>query len=267
MAFDVSGSLPIHRHTELSPAMTEPIGRLVLPAMDCRHREHQAMKGWARRGSACAFLASVSLGGCAAPDPQHTLDSLLQQQNALEFFCARKDPGVYPECPINASSISAKIHSVETLQQPVPPPKSLTAEEEAAIIAGSYRYDREWEAKGTSGRVPREYDRSIEFVLTSGALFRSPSLDPDQLQFWFLSNPYPGIICGSESQPNVFGINTDATRFAAYFSPAGKLSKIAEPARIPQESLDWMYADRLNGPIAASDEAALFRICGIVPAS
>ena len=87
MAFDVSGSLPIHRHTELSPAMTEPIGRLVLPAMDCRHREHQAMKGWAMRGSACAFLASVSLGGCAAPDPQHTLDSLLQQQNALEFFC------------------------------------------------------------------------------------------------------------------------------------------------------------------------------------
>jgi hypothetical protein len=219
------------------------------------------------RRSACALLALASLAGCADPEPQQRLDSLRQQLDALEFFCARKDPGVYPECPINASSISAKIHSVETLQQPVPPPKSLTAEEEAAIIAGSYKYDREWEAKGTSGRVPREYDRSIEFVLTSGALFRSPSLDPDQLQFWFLSNPYPGIICGSESQPNVFGINTDATRFAAYFSPAGKLSKIAEPARISQESLDWMYADRLNGPIAASDEAALFRICGIVPAS
>jgi hypothetical protein len=34
IAFDVSGSLPIHRHPELSPTMTEPIGRLVIPAMD-----------------------------------------------------------------------------------------------------------------------------------------------------------------------------------------------------------------------------------------
>jgi hypothetical protein len=219
------------------------------------------------RRSACALLASASLGGCASPEPQQRLDSLRQQLGALEFFCARKDPSVFPECPINASSISAKIHSVETLQQPVPPPVSVTAEEEAEIIARSYRYDREWEANGTSGRAPREYDRSITFVLTSGALFRSPSLDPDQLRFWFLSNPYPGIVCGSESQPTIFGTSTDATRFAAYFSPTGKLSKIAEPAWIPQESLNGMYADRLNGPIASSDEAALFRICGIIPAS
>jgi hypothetical protein len=219
------------------------------------------------RRSACALLASASLGGCASPEPQQRLDSLRQQLGALEFFCARKDPSVFPECPINASSIRAKIRSVETLQQPVPPPVSVTAEEEAEIIARSYRYDREWEANGTSGRAPREYDRSITFVLTSGALFRSPSLDPDQLRFWFLSNPYPGIVCGSESQPTIFGTSTDATRFAAYFSPTGKLSKIAEPARIPQESLNGMYADRLNGPIASSDEGALFRICGIIPVS
>jgi hypothetical protein len=219
------------------------------------------------RRFACTVLASVCLGGCANPEPQQRLDSLRQQLGALEFFCAGKDPSVFPECPINASSIRAKIRSVETLQQPVPPPVSLMAEEEASIIARSYRYDREWEAKGTSGRAPREYDRSIAFVLTSGALFRSPSLDPDQLRFWYLSIPYPGIVCGWESQPSIFGINADATRFAAYFSPTGKLSKIAEPARIPQESLDGMYADRLNGPLAASDEAALFRICGIIPAS
>jgi hypothetical protein len=232
-----------------------------------RHRVDQATKGWTMRRFTCTLWAAVSLGGCTNPEPQHGLDSLRQQLGALEFFCARKDPSVFPECPINASSIRARIHSVEALQQPVPPPVSLTAEEAAEIIARSYSYDREWEAKGTSGRAPRGYVRSITFVLTSGALFMSPSLDPDQLQFWFLSNPYPGIVCGLESQPNFFGTNTDAMGFAAYFSPAGKLSKIAEPARIPQESLDRMYADRLKGPIAASDEAALFRICGIIPAS
>jgi hypothetical protein len=219
------------------------------------------------RWFACAVLASVCLGGCANREPQYSLDSLRQQLGAVEFFCARKDPNIFPECPINASSIRARIRSVETLQQPAPPPVSLTAEEEAEIVARSYRYDREWEARGANGRAPREYDRPITFVMTSGALFRRPSIDPNMLRFWFLSNPYPGIICGSETQPNVFGIDTDAMGFVAYFSPGGKLSKIAEPARIPQESLDAIYADRLNGPFAASDEAALFRICGIIPAS
>jgi hypothetical protein len=159
-----------------------------------------------------------------------------------------------------------RIHSFEAFQQPIPPPVSLTAEEQAGIIARSYRYDREWEAKGASGRAPREYDRPITFVLTSGALFKSPGIDADMLQFWFLSNPYPGIICGSEGQADVFGIYSGPTPFAAYFNPEGKLAKIAEPARMPQESLDRMYADRLNGPLAASDEAALFRICGIIAA-
>ena len=178
------------------------------------------------RRFACAVLASVSLGGCASREPQHSLNSLRQQLGAVEFFCARKDPGIFPECPINASSLRARIRSVEMLQQPVPPPVSLTAEEEAEIIARSYRYDREWEAKGASGRAPREYARPITFVMTSGALFRRPSIDPNMLRFWFLSNPYPGIICGSESEPNIFGINTDATRFAAYFSPGGKLLRL-----------------------------------------
>ncbi len=219
------------------------------------------------RWFACAVLASVSLGGCANREPQYSLNSLRQQLGAVEFYCARKDPNIFPECPINASSIRARIRGAETLQQPAPPPVSLTAEEEAEIVARSYRYDREWEAKGASGRAPRDYDRPITFVMTSGALFRRPSIDPDTLRFWFLSNPYPGIICGSETEPNVFGIDTDAMGFVAYFSPGGKLSKIAEPARIPQESLDAIYADRLNGPLAASDEAALFRICGIIPAS
>ncbi len=215
----------------------------------------------------CAALALVSLSGCANPDPQVSLNSLRQQLDAVELYCARKDPSIFPECPINTNSLRARIQSFETLQQPIPAPVSLTAEEQAEIIARSYRYDREWEAKGASGRAPREYDRPITFVLTSGALFRSPSIDADMLQFWFLSNPYPGIICGSESQADIFGIYSGPTRFAAYFNPGGKLATIAEPARMPQESLERMYADRLYGPLAASDEAALFRICGIIPAA
>jgi hypothetical protein len=220
----------------------------------------------AMRHFTSAALALVSLSGCANPNPQLALDSLRQQLDAVELYCARKDPGVFPECPINTNSLRARIHSFEAFQQPIPPPVSLTAEEQAGIIARSYRYDREWEAKGASGRAPREYDRPITFVLTSGALFKSPGIDADMLQFWFLSNPYPGIICGSEGQADVFGIYSGPTPFAAYFNPEGKLAKIAEPARMPQESLDRMYADRLNGPLAASDEAALFRICGIIAA-
>jgi hypothetical protein len=219
----------------------------------------------AMRYISCAALALVGLGGCANRDPQLSLDSLRRQLDAVEFYCARKDPGIFPECPINTDSLQARIRSYEAL--PVPPPVPLTADEETKIIERSYRYDREWGAKGASGRAPREYDRPITFVLTSGALFRIPSIDPDSLQFWFLSNPYPGIICGSENQTNAFGIYADPTRFAAYFSPGGKLAKVAEPAQMSQESLDGIYADRLNGPLAASDEAALFRICGIIPAS
>ena len=219
------------------------------------------------RHIARTVLALVGLGGCANCDPQVSLNSLRQQLGAVESYCARKDPDIYPECPINSNLLRAKIRSLETFHQPVAQPASLTAGEEAAIIVRSYRYDREWEAKGASGRAPRKYDRPITFVLTSGALFRNPSIDPNTLQFWFLWNPYPGIICGSESQANVLGIYTDATRFAASFNRRGKLVTIAEPARMPQESLERIYADRLNGPLASSDEAALFRICGIISAS
>jgi hypothetical protein len=121
-------------------------------------------------------------------------------------------------------------------------------------------------ARGVLGRVPREYARQLTFARRSLALFRNPNLDPDALSLEFRSIPYPGIVCGTEALRDMAGIYTETARFVAYFTAGGKLAKVAEPVPVEPKQYDALYADRLNGPFAATDEAALLRICGMVAA-
>jgi hypothetical protein len=214
-----------------------------------------------------AALSVAWLGGCACPQPDQELGALTQQLESVRAFCRGKSSEVYPECPLNAGLLQAKIVAVTTPQPPAPQPETRTAEQVAAIVARSVDRDREWELKATGGRVPQNYDRAITFVLKSAALFREPGLDADTIQIRFLSNPSRGVICGARSPVNMLGGHTETTPFAAYFDAGGRLSKITEPAPLPPERIGAMYGDRLNGVLAASDEAALLRICGIIPVS
>ena len=155
-----------------------------------------------RSGHETLYLCGIGIGQSERMcEPGPATCSIFCGSSLMRWNLLRQEgPEHLSGMPNQHHFASRKNRSLEAFQQPIPPPVSLTAEEQAEIIARSYRYDREWEARGAGGRAPREYDRAITFVLTSGALFRSPSIDLDMLQFWFLSNPYPGIICGSESQ-------------------------------------------------------------------
>jgi hypothetical protein len=214
---------------------------------------------------AFAALLALGLNACANDRPTESLGSLRQQLSAVDSFCYGKDGDVYPECPINRSLLQAQLRDLTVVEAGIPPPPPRTPEEEAAIIARTYKADQEWQAKGTLGRVAPDYGRQIAFVRRSGALFRNPNLDPDGLDLAFRSIPYPGIVCGIEAWRNEVGIYEETAQFAAYFTPGGKLSRLSEPVPIVPKQYKPLYADRLNGPFAASDEAALFRICGIVP--
>jgi hypothetical protein len=206
-------------------------------------------------------LAIACLGGCACPQ---SIDALKQQLELVESFCRGKTPEVFLECPINRGLLQAKILAMETPQPPPPEPDPRTRDEIAVIVARSVDKDREWQGKAAAGRAPRDFNQPITLVLKSSVLFRRPGLDTETVRIEFLSNPFPGIVCGTRSPVNIFGGHTDITSFTAYFDPYGQLSKIAEPPPLPPERIDAMYADRLNGVLAASDEAALFRICGII---
>ena len=217
-----------------------------------------------RRIAVVALLA-LGLNGCANERPAESLGSLRQQLSLVDSFCYGKDGDVYPECPINRGLLQVQTRDLTVVEAGIPPPPPRTPEEEAAIIARTYKVDQEWQAKGTLGRVPPDYARQIAFVRRSGALFRNPNLDPDGLDLEFQSIPYPGIVCGSEAWRNEVGIYVETGRFAAYFTPGGRLSRLSEPVPIEPKKYTPLYADRLNGPFAAGDEAALFRICEIVP--
>jgi hypothetical protein len=214
------------------------------------------------RRAAWAMAVMTCCAGCTPPrDP---VEPLSRQLAKMEAFCRGKSWDVYLECPIAINSLRVRIRTALAVRAGIPRPEARDEHQMAEAVARSRQRDAVWAANAAAGRLPGNYDHEIALVLKSAGLARAPTLPADSTDVVFGPQPYPGILCGATHRANLLAGDTTEP-FAAYFDSAGRLVMIAQPPPLDPRSWPAIYADRANGPFADSDEASLFRICGIVP--